>query len=73
MKYTYENTSAIGMPVDVFLDGVKQDTRQIIECDDEAGYIVRPVRDEDGIMIVDGKGLRTEKIFGEVVVTETLD
>lgn len=73
MIYTYENTSAIGISVDVFLDGVKQDTREIIECDDEAGYIVRPVRGEDGVMIVDGEGPRTETIYGEVVVTATLD
>lgn len=63
MKYTIENTAAIGNPLRVFLDGVEYNCA--IECDTEKGYIVRHLEDPDhpgGILE------ETETLYGTVTV-----
>lgn len=72
MRYTYENTYAIGNPVDVFLDGVKMCCSDISEADDDEGYVIRAKKDSEGNLYIDDNGkVATETLYGAVVVTPT--
>lgn len=67
MRYTYENTAAIGAPKDVFLDGVKIDN--VSEADTAEGYLVRCKIDAEGFLCVDEDGeIATDRLTGKVVV-----
>jgi YD repeat-containing protein len=45
--YTVENTSKIGKPCKVY-DARGDEITDIIECNDETGFVVRYARDEQG-------------------------
>ncbi len=53
----------------VTVDGVV--AKDIIEADDEAGYVVRYQRDDRGQMIVDLGRYKSERVEGAVVFTGT--
>lgn len=54
--------------VTIMLDGVE--VFNVIEADDEAGYIIRVSVDEAGAPIIDyGRSARTERLEGTVVIS----
>lgn len=67
MRYTHENTSKIGQPKDVYLDGVKIDNVQ--EADDTEGWLIRCVLDADGYIQAGENGdVVVERLTGKVMV-----
>lgn len=67
MRYTYENTAAIGELKDVYLDGVKLD--DVLEADTEAGYVIRCKLDAEGhVYAGENDELATERLIGVVAV-----
>ena len=66
MKYTVENTIAIGKPVKAFLDGVEQ--KDCIEADEENGVVIVYARDKDGRYILVWREIQTETRYGVVTV-----
>lgn len=65
-KYNVYNTSAIGRPVLVYLDGSPMD--RVLECDTDAGYLIRQKTDGDGNPILCGDEFDTEILRGIVTV-----
>lgn len=65
-KYTVQNTSAIDRPVLVYLDGNPVD--RVLECDTDAGYLIRYKTDGDGNPILCGDEFDTETLRGSVSV-----
>lgn len=68
MKYTVENTSAVGRHKRVFVDGVE--LRNVIECDTSEGYATYHPTDENGNLRICGDDLATETIHGVVTVED---
>lgn len=68
MKYTVENTSEIGNPKRVFVDGAE--INNVIECDTEEGYAIFHPVDENGDLRVHGDEIMTETIRGVVTVED---
>ena len=68
MKYTVENTSAIGKYKRVFVDGVELNS--VIECDTSEGYAIYHPVDENGNLRICGDELATETIHGVVTVED---
>lgn len=66
MIYTCENTIDIGKPVDVYLDGVKQEG--VIFADTIGGVIKKHSKNENGEWFIAGDEIKTEEIFGKVEV-----
>lgn len=72
MRYTYENTAAIGEPKDVYLDGVKID--DACEADTVDGYVIRGKRNAEGNLYLDENDeVATERLTGAVVVVPKAD
>lgn len=66
MRYTAENTAAIGKPMRVFVDG-----KEITHCemaDTDEGYVIAYVVGDDGLVVIDGDEIRAERIEGVVTV-----
>lgn len=54
MRYTYENTAAIGKKVNVFLDGKEVD--DVLEANTDEGYIIQLLRNSKGHLYADENG-----------------
>lgn len=65
-KYDVQNTVAIGRPVLVYLDG--NPVYMVLECDTDAGYLIRNKTDGDGNLILCGDEIDTETLRGIVTV-----
>lgn len=68
MKYTVENTSAVGKHKRVFVDGVE--ISNVIECDTNEGYAVYHPIDTNGNLRICEDYLATETIHGVVTVED---
>lgn len=67
MRYNRENTAAIGVRRECFLDGVK--LKHVGECDTEEGWVICAVENADGKIFVNSKNeFVTAKLYGTITV-----
>ena len=63
----YTPSNCIGRNVAVYLDGVRQE--DVLEADDDLGFVIKLARDEAGNIIAEGDEVKREIKLGKVQVT----